>query len=104
MSGIILTLALVGQIDPVLQDWTTTLAAARQAGEREAVIGRLAGTDNRVSLCALNDSVTVLRCFRSTQRVVNGVRTVVYSDPVDYDGQPLADVLEAERTWAGITP
>ena len=28
-----------------------------------------------------------------------GVRHVVHSEPSDYDGVPLADILAAERAW-----
>ena len=66
----------------------------------EATVGRLVGTEDRVVLCTLDGAVTRLRCFHSTQRMVDGVLHVVHSTPADYDGEPLADVLTAERAWS----
>ena len=54
-----------------------------------------------VVLCTLDGAVTRLRCFHSTQRMVDGVDvTMAHSEPADYDGQPLADILAAERAWS----
>ena len=96
-----LTLALGMQDpDPALAEWQAAVTQAQQDGEMDATVGRLTGTDDRVVLCALNGSVTVLRCFHSTQRMVDGVEVANHSEPVDYDGTPLADILSAERAWA----
>ena len=66
----------------------------------EATIGRLTGTEDRVVLCTLDGAVTRLRCFHSTQRMIDGVQVDGnHSDPNDYDGQALADILAAERAW-----
>ena len=69
----------------------------------EATIGRLTGTEDRVALCALDGAVTRLRCFHNTQRMVNGVEVANHSEPTDYDGQALADILAAERAWVNGT-
>ena len=51
-------------------------------------------------LCALDGAFVRLRCFHSTQTTDGeGVRHVVHSEPNDYDGTPLADILTAERAW-----
>ena len=85
--------------DPVLVEWQAAVKAAQESGDMEAIIGRLFGTDDRVVLCTLDGAVTRLRCFHSTQRMVDGVHVVNHSDPNDYDGQALADILAAERAW-----
>ena len=55
-------------------------------------------------LCALSGAFTRLRCFHSTQTTdSDGVRHVVHSEPSDYDGVPLADILTAERAWVDST-
>ena len=89
--------------DSTLATWEAALTAAQASGDREATIGRLTGTDDRVVLCTLDGAVTRLRCFHSTQRMVDGVEHVVHSSPTDYDGQALADILAAERAWANGT-
>ena len=75
------------------------MTAAESAADMEATIGRLTGTEDRVSLCTLDGAVTRLRCFHSTQRMVDDVEVVNHSEPADYDGEELADVLAAERVW-----
>ena len=85
--------------DPALADWQAAVAAAEQAGDTEATVGRLTGADDRVVLCALDGAFTRLRCFHSTQRMIDGVLHVVHSEPNDYDGVALADILAAERAW-----
>ena len=85
--------------DPVLVEWQAAVAAAPTDGEMDAIIGRLTGTDDRVVLCTLDGSVTRLRCYHSTQRMVDGVEVVNHSAPTEYDGQPLADILTAELAW-----
>ena len=86
--------------DPALADWQAAVAAAEQDGDLQATVGRLTGTDDRVVLCALSGAFTRLRCFHSTQTTdSDGVRHVVHSEPNDYDGTPLADILTAERAW-----
>ena len=85
------------QSNPTLVDWESAITAAQESGDMEASIGRLVGTEHRVSLCALDGSVTRMRCFHSTQRMVDGVEVVNHSQPAEYDGQPLADVLAAEQ-------
>ena len=52
-----------------------------------ATIGRLTGTEDRVVLCTLDGAVTRLRCFHSTQRMVDGVEVANHSEPNDYDGR-----------------
>ena len=69
----------------------------------EATIGRLVGTEDRVVLCVLDGAVTRLRCYHSTQRMVDGVEVVHHSAPTEYDGQALADILAAERAWVDGT-
>ena len=88
--------------DSTLAEWQAALTAAQASGDMEATIGRLTGTEDRVALCTLDGSVTRLRCFHSTQRMVDGVEVVVHSAPVDYDGQALSDILAAERAWVGL--
>ena len=85
--------------DPVLVEWQAALSAAQADGDMEATIGRLTGTYDRVSLCTLDGSVTRLRCFHSTQRMVDGVEVVNHSAPNEYDGQSLVDILASERAW-----
>ena len=88
--------------DPVLVEWKSALAVAQQDSDMGAIIGRLIGTDDRVVLCTLSGSVTRLRCFHSTQRMIDGVVHVAHTEPTDYDGQPIADILAAERAWVGL--
>ena len=88
--------------DSTLAQWQTALRTAEASGDMEAEIGRLTGTEDRVSLCTLDGAVTILRCYHSTQRMVDGVQVVNHSAPAEYDGIPLADVFEAERLW--VTP
>lgn len=88
--------------DPVLVEWQAALTAAQESGYMEATIGRLTGTEDRVVLCTLDGAVTRLRCFHSTQRMVDGVHVVNHSAPNDYDGDPIADILAAERAWVGL--
>ena len=106
LIAIVLSLALQAP-DSTLQEWQAALTAAQESGDMEATIGRLVGTEDRVVLCALDGAVTRLRCFHSTQRVVDGVEVVVHSAPNDYDGQALSDILSdilaAERAWVNGT-
>ena len=87
--------------DPVLTEWQSALSVAQASGDMEATIGRLTGTEDRVVLCTLDGAVTRLRCFHSTQRMVDDVEVANHSAPNDYDGQPLADILAAEKAWGG---
>ena len=50
-------------------------------------------------LCTLSGAFDRLRCHHSTQRMVDGVVHVAHSEPNDYDGEPLAAILTAERAW-----
>ena len=97
----ILALALGLQAtDAALADWQAAVTTAQAEGDTEATVGRLTGTEDRVVLCALSGAFTRLRCFHSTQTTDSkGVRHVVHSEPNDYDGEPLADILTAERAW-----
>ena len=68
--------------DPALADWQAAVAAAEQAGDLQATVGRLTGTDDRVVLCTLSGAFDRLRCFHSTQTTdSDGVRHVVHSEP-----------------------
>ena len=93
--------------DPVLVEWQAALTDAQASGDMEATIGRLVGTEDRVVLCTLDGAVTRLRCYHSTQRMVDGVEVVHHSAPTEYDDQPLADILAdilaAERAWVNGT-
>ena len=86
--------------DPALAEWHAAITTAQSADNMQATVGRLVGTDDRVVLCTLDGSVTRLRCYHSTQRMVNGVWTVNHSEPSEHAGEALADVLVAERAWA----
>ena len=98
LIALVLSLALQAP-DSTLVEWQAALVAAQESGDMEAIIGRLTGTEDRVVLCTLDGAVTRLRCFHSTQRMVDGVHVTNHSDPNDYDGQALADILAAERAW-----
>ena len=87
-------------LDPTLEAWTTAVADATMTGDMQATVGRLEGTEDRVVLCTLDGAVTRLRCFHSTQRMVNGVEVATHSEPGEYAGESLADILAAERAWA----
>ena len=71
-SAAFLTANLAAQ-DTTLADWQASVAMAQENGETEATVGRLTGTEDRVSLCRLDGAVTRLRCSHSTQRMVDGV-------------------------------
>ena len=98
LTAIVLSLALQAP-DPALAEWQAALTAAQESGDMDATIGRLTGTEDRVVLCTLDGAVTRLRCYHSTQRIVDGVEVVNHSTPNDYDGSGLADILSAERAW-----
>ena len=101
LTALVLSLALQAP-DPTLAEWQAALTAAQESGDMEATIGRLTGTEDRVVLCTLDGAVTRLRCFHYTQRMIDGVEVVIHSEPNDYDGQPLADILAAEKAWVGL--
>ena len=89
---------------PTLQAWQDAIAAAQDAADMEATVGRRVGTDGRVVLCTLDGAVTRLRCFHSVHTVTaDGHVTVNHSQPADYtlDADTLlADVLAAETAWS----
>ena len=89
--------------DPALADLQSSrfTKRRRQSGDTEAIVGRLTGTDDRVVLCTLVRRVHAAAVLPQRRRPPDsdGVRHVVHSEPSDYDGVPLADILTAERAW-----
>ena len=74
-------------------------------GDTEATVGRLTGTDDRVVLCALDRRVhaAAVLPLDADARTATACCHVAHTEPNDYDGAPLADILTAERAWVDGT-
>lgn len=82
-----------------------SIRSAVAAGDLEAVVLALpadAAAVGRHSVCALDDSATRFVCSRYTlARTGDRTATVTHTDPAEYDGTPVADIVAAEQAWVG---